>query len=63
MTDLPSHVPSDGMSAFAYFQTVKTPTVEDLKGMMFLEASGQGLYDDLVDLASVGLDPPKIASR
>ena len=51
MTQLPAHMPSDGMSAYAYFKTVTKPSIDDLKGMMFLEASGQGLYDALIDLA------------
>ena len=50
MTGLPMQMPRDGMSAYAYFLTVKQPTIEDLKGMMFLEASGQGLYDGLAAL-------------
>ena len=50
MTGLPMQMPRDGMSAYAYFLTVKQPTIDDLKGMMFLEASGQGLYDGLAAL-------------
>lgn len=51
MTQLPANMPTDGMSAYAYFKTVETPSIDDLKGMMFLEASGQGLYDGLVEMA------------
>lgn len=50
MNQLPRQMPSDGMSAYAYFLTVKRPSIDDLKGMMFLEASGQGLYDGLAAL-------------
>lgn len=44
MNGLPKQMPADGMNAYAYFLTVTRPTIDDLKGMMFLEASGQGLY-------------------
>jgi len=47
MNGLPKQMPADGMNAYAYFLTVTQPTIDDLKGMMFLEASGQGLYDGL----------------
>lgn len=50
MNQLPKQMPADGMTAYAYFLTVKRPTIDDLKGMMFLEASGQGLYDGLAAL-------------
>jgi rubrerythrin len=50
MNGLPRQMPRDGMNAYAYFLTVTHPSIDDLKGMMFLEASGQGLYDGLAAL-------------
>lgn len=51
MNQLPKQMPADGMNAYAYFLTVSQPSIDDLKGMMFLEASGQGLYDGLAAMA------------
>ena len=52
MNQLPKQMPANGMNAYAYFLTVKQPSIDDLKGMMFLEASGQGLYDGLAAMAN-----------
>ncbi|MBI1179541.1 MAG: hypothetical protein GC201_03220 [Alphaproteobacteria bacterium] len=51
MTQLPKSMPADGMSAYAYFLTVERPSIDDLTGMMFLEASGEALYEGLAGAA------------
>lgn|GEM_PF-155146 len=51
MSGLPENMPADGDAAFAHIGTVTTPSVDDLKIMVCLEASGQGFYQALADAA------------
>jgi len=48
MTDA---LPSKGGVAYAKLVNVETPTIDDLKLMVLLEAAGQGLYGGLADAA------------
>ena len=49
--DMPENLPVDGDAAFAYIGGVTTPSMDDFKLMIFLEASGQGFYQALADVA------------
>lgn len=51
MSGLPENMPADGDAAFAHIGTVTKPSVDDLKIMVCLEASGQGFYQALADAA------------
>jgi len=51
VTNLPANMPEDSDAAFAYIGTVTAPTVDDFKLMIYLEASGQGFYQALADVA------------
>ncbi|MEN3975814.1 ferritin-like domain-containing protein [Emcibacter sp. SYSU 3D8] len=47
MSPLPATMPQTSEAAFAYIGTIETPSVDDLKLMVCLEASGQSFYDAL----------------
>ena len=47
MIELTSSMPKDAASAGAYIFTVAKPTLEDLKVMVLLEASGESFYQAL----------------
>ncbi len=49
MTKLPPDLPPDFNSALAYLAGVTQPTVDDLRLMVLIEASGQALYQELAD--------------
>jgi rubrerythrin len=51
MSLLPAHLPQDVQGASAYIYTVETPTSDDLKVMVYLEAAGQGFYSAFADAA------------
>jgi rubrerythrin len=44
MSLLPKEMPQTSEAAFAYIGTIETPSVDDLKLMVCLEASGQSFY-------------------
>jgi rubrerythrin len=46
-TEIPSGSPTTLGTAFAHINSVKTPTIDDLKVMVLLEAAGLELYDNL----------------
>lgn len=52
MPVLPPHAPTNLYEAFAYIGSVRQPTIDDLKLMLFLEAAGKTMYDDLAAAAS-----------
>jgi rubrerythrin len=47
MSQLPPGAPETVGAAFAHINAVVDPTIDDLKLMVFLEASGQTAYEDL----------------
>lgn len=47
MSPLPATMPKTSEEAFAYIGTIGTPSVDDLKLMVCLEASGQSFYGAL----------------
>jgi len=47
MTRLPADAPADAGAAFARINAVVAPTLDDLKLMVFLEASAKNSYDAL----------------
>lgn len=51
MSQLPASAPDTAGAAFAHINAVVTPTIDDLKLMVFLEASGQTAYEDLARTA------------
>ncbi len=51
MSILPDHLPQTVEGATEHIFTVSTPTADDLKLMVCLEAAGQGFYAAFVDAA------------
>ena len=51
MSQLPAGAPTNSRDAFAHINAVTTPTIDDLKMMVFLEASGQSGYYELASRA------------
>lgn len=49
MTNVRGDLPPDFNSALAYLAGVAQPTVDDLRLMVLIEASGQALYQELAD--------------
>jgi hypothetical protein len=47
MSQLPASAPRNAGEAFAHINAVVSPTIDDLKLMVFLEASGLSAYDEL----------------
>jgi rubrerythrin len=47
MSQLPANAPDSVGAAFAHINAVTTPTIDDLKLMVFLEASGLTAYEEL----------------
>jgi rubrerythrin len=47
MSQLPASAPEKAGEAFAHINAVVSPTLDDLKLMVFLEASGLAAYQDL----------------
>jgi rubrerythrin len=47
MSVLPANMPQTSDAAFAYIGTIDTPSIDDLKLMICLEASGQSFYSAL----------------
>jgi rubrerythrin len=50
---LPPGAPATSKEAFAYIGAVRSPTINDMKVMVLVEASAKGMYDDLANAASV----------
>jgi rubrerythrin len=51
MPTLPAHLPQTVDGASAHIYAVTTPTADDLKVMVFLEAAGQGYYGAFAEAA------------
>lgn len=51
MGQLPDNAPDGAGAAFARINAVTAPTIDDLKLMVFLEASGQAAYAELAQSA------------
>ncbi|MGZ5924701.1 MAG: ferritin family protein [Rhizomicrobium sp.] len=51
MNKLPKYMPESSGEAFKHINAVTAPTIDDLKLMVYLEASGQVGYGDLADSA------------
>jgi rubrerythrin len=51
MPKLPAHLPQTVDDAAAHIYTVTTPSADDLKVMVFLEAAGQGYYGAFAEAA------------
>src|ERR1700727_1157545 len=51
MVELTANMPKNAAEAGAYIFTVTKPTLDDLKVMVLLEASGQGFYAALAEAA------------
>lgn len=47
MSKLPSYMPENAGEAFKHINAVTKPTIDDLKLMVYLEASGQVAYGEL----------------
>jgi rubrerythrin len=47
MSQLPASAPEKAGEAFAHINAVTSPTIDDLKLMVFLEASGLAAYNEL----------------
>ncbi len=47
MSQLPASAPPTSREAFAHINAVTNPTLDDLKLMVYLEASGQSAYYEL----------------
>ena len=52
MSQLPDSAPDNAGAAFAHINAVVSPTIDDLKLMVFLEASGLTAYEELARSAS-----------
>ena len=55
----PAQAPESLFDAFAYIAAVETPTLDDLRLMVILEAAGKALYECMADAtthAGAGLD-------
>lgn len=59
---LPAGAPETSREAFAIINAVKAPTIEHLKMMVLLEASGKGAYGDLA-AASGNVDVAALLNR
>jgi rubrerythrin len=51
MSQLPASAPEKARDAFAHINAVVSPTIDDLKLMVFLEASGLAAYHELAGSA------------
>lgn len=51
MSQLPASAPDSAGAAFAHINAVVSPTIDDLKLMVFLEASGLTAYEELANSA------------
>ena len=51
MSKLPAHLPQSVNEAATHIYTVTTPTADDLKVMVHLEAAGQGFYGAYAEAA------------
>ncbi len=51
MSQLPASAPDNAGAAFAHINAVVSPTIDDLKLMVFLEASGLTAYEELANSA------------
>jgi rubrerythrin len=51
MSKLPSYMPKSAGEAFKHINAVTAPTIDDLKLMVYLEASGEVGYGDLASSA------------
>ena len=51
MSQLPASAPERAAEAFAHINAVVSPTIDDLKLMVFLEASGLAAYNELAGSA------------
>jgi rubrerythrin len=51
MSQLPSSAPANTGEAFAHINAVTDPTIDDLKLMVYLEASGQSAYFEMAQSA------------
>lgn len=51
MSGLPEHLPKTQEEAFAHLGKTPVPTVDEFKLMVYLEASGQGFYSALAEVA------------
>jgi rubrerythrin len=51
MSQLPASAPEKAGEAFAHINGVTSPTIDDLKMMVFLEASGLAAYNELARAA------------
>lgn len=51
MSELPAGAPEKSGEAFAHINAVVSPTIDDLKMMVFLEASGLAAYNELASSA------------
>jgi rubrerythrin len=51
MSRLPPSAPGSAGEAFAHINAVVSPTIDDLKLMVFLEAAGQSSYEELAQSA------------
>ena len=51
MPKLPAHLPQTVDGAAAHIYAVSTPSSDDLKVMVFLEAAGQGFYGAVAEAA------------
>jgi rubrerythrin len=52
MSQLPASAPEGAGEAFARINAVTAPSIDDLKMMVYLEASGQSAYAELAQTAS-----------
>ena len=52
MSQLPANAPEKAGDAFAHINAVVSPTIDDLKLMVFLEASGLAGYHELAQTAA-----------
>ena len=51
MSKLPASAPDTAGAAFAHINGVVSPTIDDLKLMVFLEASGLAAYEEMAQSA------------
>lgn len=51
MSQLPANAPANTGAAFAHINAITAPTVDDLKIMVFVEASAKPAYDALAETA------------
>ncbi|HTP78656.1 MAG TPA: hypothetical protein VMJ73_16960, partial [Rhizomicrobium sp.] len=55
MTTPPKYLPASSGEAFRHINAVTSPTIDDLKLMVYLEASGQVGYGDLAASANAAV--------